>query len=165
MFACMYMYVYQLFCLDFKYGPRNWGSFVRSWSIQKENPKNTRPSINTHVEKLKPGLNPVSYRKPRFRKRGVWIQVKVKKFPMKRYVSQNTWVNSWNFTVNKAGVFAKFVFSQALLYLFNWWIALVKSFSGNYDKVCSLLVVKRYVQDESKVWIWFDTRAMRYEPV
>ena len=38
---------------------------------------------------------------------------------MKRYVSQNISSNSWNSTVNKVGVSAKFVFNQALLYLFN----------------------------------------------
>ena len=38
---------------------------------------------------------------------------------LKRYVSQNISSNSWNSTVNKVGVLAKFVFSQALLYFFD----------------------------------------------
>ena len=48
------------------------------------------------------------------------MQVKVKNSrEFRRYVSQNISNNSWNPTVNKVGVLAKFVFSQALLYLFN----------------------------------------------
>ena len=48
------------------------------------------------------------------------MQVKVKNScELKRYVSQNISTNSWNPTVNKVGVLAKFVFSQALSYLFN----------------------------------------------
>ena len=48
------------------------------------------------------------------------MQVKVKiSRELKRYVSQNISSNSWNFTVNKVSVLAKFVFSQALLYLCN----------------------------------------------
>ena len=47
------------------------------------------------------------------------MQVKVKNScELKRYVFQNISSNSWNSTVNKFGVLAKFVFSQALLYLF-----------------------------------------------
>ena len=47
------------------------------------------------------------------------MQVKVKNScELKRYVFQNISSNSWNSTVNKVGVLAKFVFSQALLYLF-----------------------------------------------
>ena len=48
------------------------------------------------------------------------MQVKVKNSrELKQYVSKNISSNSWNATVNKVGVLAKFVFSQALLYLFN----------------------------------------------
>ena len=51
------------------------------------------------------------------------MQVKVKNScELKRYVSQNIRTirsNSWNCTVNKFGVLAKFVFSQALLYSFQ----------------------------------------------
>ena len=55
-----------------------------------------------------PGRNPVSYRKPRFCKRRVWMQVKVK-FPR---------IEAICFSVC---VLSKFVFSQALLYfIFNW---------------------------------------------
>ena len=68
--------------------------------------------IKCDVENLKPGRNPVWYRKPRFCKRRVWMQVKVKNSrELKRYVSQNISSNSWNSTVNKVGVLAKFVFS------------------------------------------------------
>ena len=122
MYVCMYlcMYVYHRICLHFKYGPRNRGSFVRSQSIQKENKGTLRTQIKCDVENLKPGRNPVWYRKPRFCKRRVWMQVKVKNSrELKRYVSQNISSNSWNSTANKVGVLAKFVFSQALLYLFN----------------------------------------------
>ena len=122
MYVCMYlcMYVYHRICLHFKYGPRNRGSFVRSQSIQKENKGTLRTQIKCDVENLKPGRNPVWYRKPRFSKRRVWMQVKVKNSrELKRYVSQNISSNSWNPTVNKVGVLAKFVFSQALSYLFN----------------------------------------------
>ena len=61
-----------------------------------------------------------------FRVESLWMQVKVKNScELKRYVSQNIRTirsNSWNCTVNKFGVLAKFVFSQALLYSFqlNW---------------------------------------------
>ena len=48
------------------------------------------------------------------------MQVKVKNsLKLKRYVSQNVSSNSWNSKVNKVGGLAKFVFRQALLYLFN----------------------------------------------
>ena len=48
------------------------------------------------------------------------MQVKVENFrEFKRYVSQNILSNSWNSAVDKVRVLAKFVFSQALLYLFN----------------------------------------------
>ena len=48
------------------------------------------------------------------------MQVKVKNSgELKRYVSKNISSNSWNSTVNKVGVLAKFVFNQALLSLFN----------------------------------------------
>ena len=48
------------------------------------------------------------------------MQVKVKNsHELKRYVSQNISSNSWNSTVNKVGVLAKFVFHQALLDLFD----------------------------------------------
>ena len=89
--------------LPFKYGLRNRGSFVRSQPIQKENKRILRTQIVCD-----PGRNPVSYRKPCFCKRRVWMQVKVK-FP---------WIESICFSV---GVLAKFLFSQALLYfIFNW---------------------------------------------
>ena len=65
------MYVYHRICLDFKYGPRNRGSFVRSQSIQKENKKTLRPQLKCDVKNLKPGRIPVSYRKLRFCKRKV----------------------------------------------------------------------------------------------
>ena len=121
MYVCMYiwvyvfvyvcMYVYHRICVDFKYGLPNRGSFVRT----------LRKQIKSYVENFKPGRNPVSYRKPRFCKRKVWMQVKVQNSrELKRYVSQNISSNSWNSTVNAVGVLAKFVFSQALLYLFNW---------------------------------------------
>ena len=61
-----------------------------------------------------------------FRVESLWKQVKVKNSrELKRYDSQNIRTirsNSWNCTVNKFGVLAKFVFSQALLYSFqlNW---------------------------------------------
>ena len=66
-----------------------------------------------------------------FRVESLWKQVKVKNSrELKRY-SQNIRTirsNSSNCTVNKFGVLAKFVFSQALLYSFqlNWQIALIK---------------------------------------
>ena len=72
-------------------------------------------SWKCYVENFKPGRNPVSYRKPRFCKRKVWMQVKVQNSrELKWYVSQNISSNSWNSTVNKVGVLAKFVFTQAL---------------------------------------------------
>ena len=60
-------------CIDFKFGPRNRGSFVRSRSIQKENKRTRRTQIKRDVENFKLGRNPVSYigRKPRFCKRRV----------------------------------------------------------------------------------------------
>ena len=67
---------------------------------------------------LKPVRNPVSF----FCKRRVYRCkcMKVKNSgELKRYVSKNISSNSWNSTVNKVGVLAKFVFNQALLYLFN----------------------------------------------
>ena len=59
-------------------------SFVRSQSIQEENKRTLRTQIICDVENFKGGRNPV--RKPRFCKRRVWMQVKVK-IPVKRYVS------------------------------------------------------------------------------
>ena len=48
------------------------------------------------------------------------VQVNVKKSrELKRYVSQDISSNSSNSKVNKVGVLGKFVFIQALLYLFN----------------------------------------------
>ena len=81
MYVCVYVSMYV--CTSphlphFKYGPRNRGSFVRSQSIQKENKGTLRTQIKCDVENLKPGRNPVWYRKPRFCKRRVWMQVKVK---------------------------------------------------------------------------------------
>ena len=74
---------------------------------------------------------------------------------LKRYVSHNISSNSWNSAVNEVDVLAKFVFSQALLYLFNWWIALViLSFSRKCDRVCFPLIVKRFIHDGSKYWKW-----------
>ena len=93
-----WMDVYHRICLDFKYGPRNRGSFVRSQSIQKENKRTFRTQIKCHVENLEPS----------FCKRRVWIQVKVKNsHELKRYVSQNISSNSWNTTVNKVGGLAR----------------------------------------------------------
>ena len=97
-YVCM-MHVYHRICLDFKYGPRIRGSFVRSQSIQRENKRTFRTQTKCDVENLKPGRNPVWCRKPRFGKRRVWMQVKVKKSrESKRYVSQNISSNSWNST-------------------------------------------------------------------
>ena len=80
MFVCQY--VYHRICLDFKYGPRNRGSFVRSQSIQKEKQKSTQhPNKVWCATPSKPRRNPVSYRKPRFCKRRVSLQVKPKTFP------------------------------------------------------------------------------------
>ena len=63
-----------------------------------------RKQKNTqNPNRLWPGRNPVSYRKPRFCKRSLWMQVKVK-FP---------WIEAICFSV---GVLATLVFSQALLY-------------------------------------------------
>ena len=110
--------------------------------------------IKCDLENLKPGRNPVWYRKPRFCKRRVWMQVKAKNScELKRYVSQNISSNSWNSTVNNVSVLATFVFSQALLYLCNWQIALViKRFSRKCDKVCFPLAEKRFIRDGSKDW-------------
>ena len=47
------MYVHHHICLDFKYGPRNRGSFVHSQSIQKENKRTFRTRIKCDVESLK----------------------------------------------------------------------------------------------------------------
>ena len=70
-------------------------------------------SWKCYVENFKPGRNPVSYRKPRFCKRRVWMQVKVQNSrELKWYVSQNISSNSWNSTVNKVGVLAKFVWPR-----------------------------------------------------
>ena len=61
-----------------------------------------------------------------FRVENLWMQVEVKNSrELKRYVSQNIWTirsNSWNCTVNKFDVLARFVFSQAMFYSFqlNW---------------------------------------------
>ena len=38
----VFMYVHHHICLNFKYGPRNRGSFVHSQSIQKENKRTFR---------------------------------------------------------------------------------------------------------------------------
>ena len=45
-FGCKYvsMYAFHRICLDFKYGPRNRGCFVRSESIQRQNQENTHNS-------------------------------------------------------------------------------------------------------------------------
>ena len=79
------------------------------------------------------------------------MQLKVKNScELKKYVSRNISSSSWNSTVNKVGVLAKFVFIQALLKLFNWWIA-----------ICSPLIPKRFIDDGSKNWKWFDKFAKR----
>ena len=79
------------------------------------------------------------------------MQLKVKNYcELKRYVSQNMSSNSWNSTVNKVRVLAKFVLIQALPKLFNWWIA-----------ICSPLVLKLFMDDGSKNWKWFDKFAKR----
>ena len=98
-FGCKYcLYVYHCICLDFD-GPRNQGSFVHSQSIQKETKRIVRTQIKCDVENLKPGRNPVSYRKSHFCKRRVWMRVKVKNLrEFKRYVSQNISSNFWNST-------------------------------------------------------------------
>ena len=49
----VFMYVHHHICLDFKYGPRNQGPFVRSQSIQKENKRTFRTQIKCDVENLK----------------------------------------------------------------------------------------------------------------
>ena len=83
------LYVYHRICLDFKYGPRNRGSFVPRQSIQKKKNKRTlRTQIKCDVEKVKPGRDPVSYRKPRFCKRKVWMPSESKKF---------TWIEAIRF--------------------------------------------------------------------
>ena len=84
------------------------------------------------------------------------MEMKVKNSrELKRYVSQNISSHSWNSTVNKVGVLAKFVFSQALLNciclidkLLSFLV--IKSFSRKCDKVCFPLVVKRFIHDGSK---------------
>ena len=104
-------------------------SIVRSQSIQKENKRTLRTQIKCDVENFKPWRNPVSYRKPRFCKRRVWTQVKVKNSrELKRYISQNISSNSLNSTVNKVGVLAKFVFSQTWLYLIDKLLKLLRVF-------------------------------------
>ena len=132
---------------------------------KKENKRTFRTQIKCDVENLKPGRNPVWYRKQRFCNRRVWMQVKVKNSrQLKRYVSQNISSNSWNSTVNKVGVLAKFGFSQALLYLLYWYISLViKSFSRKCDKVCFPLVVKRFIYTGRKQrlkMIWYARDAL-----
>ena len=58
-------------------------------------------SVHT-VENFKPVRNPVLYRKPRFCKRRVWMQVKVQNTrELKRYVAQNISSNSWYSTDGK----------------------------------------------------------------
>ena len=52
------MYVCPRVSLDFKYGPRNRGSFVRSQSIQKENKRTLTTQIKCDVENLRPRRNP-----------------------------------------------------------------------------------------------------------
>ena len=49
----VFMYVHDHICLDFKYGPRNRGSFVHSQSIQKENKRTFRTQIKCHVENVR----------------------------------------------------------------------------------------------------------------
>ena len=121
--------------------------------------------IKCDVENLKPGRNPVWYRKPRFCKRRVWMQVKAKNSrELKRYVSQNISSNFWNSTVNNVSVLATFVFSQALLYLCNWQIALViKRFSRKCDKVCFPLAERRFIYTRRKQRlkiIWYPSEAL-----
>ena len=83
------------------------------------------------------------------------MQVKVKNSgELKRYVSKNISSNSWNSTVNKVGVLAKFVFNQALLYLFLKLIncfSYYKSFSRKCDKVYSPFVVNVLYATEAKI--------------
>jgi len=91
-------------------------------------------SLSLEIEAIVFVFNRISERKPNlgdilFRIESHWflqareyeiMQLKVKNsLELKRYVSQNISSNSWNSTVNKVGGLAKFVFSQALLYLFN----------------------------------------------
>ena len=57
-----------------------------------------------------------------FRVESLLMQVKAKNYRELKRVSQNIRTiqsNSWNCTVNKFGVLAKFVFSEALLYSFQ----------------------------------------------
>ena len=75
-------------------------SFIRSQSIQEENKRTLRTQIICDVENFKAGRNPV--RKPRFCKRRVWMQVKVK-IPVKRI-----------FQAIPETVLAKFVFSPRI---------------------------------------------------
>ena len=108
------MYVCHRICLNFKYSPQNQGSFVCSQSIQKENKRTFRTQIKYDVENLKPGEILFGIESHVFASED-------KKFPwIEGYISQNISSNSWNSTVSKVSVLAKFVFSQALLYLFNW---------------------------------------------
>ena len=82
----------------------------RSQSIDSERKqKNVNNTNKVWCGKLKaPEKSFFSYRKPRFCKRGVWMQVKVKNSrELKQYVSKNISSNSWNATVNKVGVLAK----------------------------------------------------------
>ena len=88
----------------------------RSQSIDSERKqKNVKNTNKVWCGKLKaPEKFFFSYRKPRFCKRGVWIQVKVENSrELKQYVSQDISSNSWNSTVNKVGVLAK-LFSARL---------------------------------------------------
>ena len=111
MYVCVYVSMYV--CISphlppFQVRPSK-SRFFRSQSIDSERINKRmfrfRTQIKCDVENLKPGRNPVSYRKPRFCKRGVWMQVKVKNSrELKQYVSKNISSNSWNATVNKVGV-------------------------------------------------------------
>ena len=103
------MYVCPRVCLDFKYGPRNRGSFVRSQSIQKEDKRTLRTQIKCDVENLKSRRNPfIRMESHVFASEEYGYKWRLKNSSeLKQYVSQDISSNSWNSTVNKVGVFAK----------------------------------------------------------
>ena len=102
MYVCMYacMYVCILPHLPrFQVWPSKSRFFRSQWIVPKENKRTHRTQLNqlkSDVKNLKPGRNPVSYRRPRFFKRRVWMQVKKNSRELRRYVFQNITSNSWN---------------------------------------------------------------------
>ena len=98
---------------------------LHSIEFQKENLKNTR-------ENLRPRRYPVSFRKPRFYKRRVWINASEgKKFPwieairFSEYFELSSYY-SWNSTTsteNNVGVLAKFeicIQPGFVVFIYNW---------------------------------------------